>query len=188
MSHPKSFPDHFFSSLLGNYSHFALHNCSLLSKIHISLLSYSFFPKSSSKSLSYFIGISPFSSVGSIFTSSTSQKFSALSLAVGPFWVSGCDVTGVIYPACITHCILRVCSWIHWPVRSEMGNRERSFPCAPGTEGCENSVSSGNERIFMKRKCAWFSFSDRKWMKHLKGSTPWVDIRKIREVLPAFAF
>lgn len=40
-------------------------------------------------------------SAGLIFTSSISQKFSALSLAVGPFWVSGSDGTDIIYPACL---------------------------------------------------------------------------------------
>ena len=37
--------------------------------------------------------------VGWIFTSSTSQKSSASSLAVGPLWVSGSDLTGFIYSA-----------------------------------------------------------------------------------------
>lgn len=41
---------------------------------------------------SYFISVSPFSA-GLTFTSSTSQKFSALSLAVGLFWVSGSHIT-----------------------------------------------------------------------------------------------
>lgn len=54
-------------------------------------------PFSFSNSLGCFMTISPYSA-GLIFTSTASQKFSALSLAVGPFWVSGCDMTGIIYP------------------------------------------------------------------------------------------
>lgn len=55
-----------------------------------------FLPFSFPNSLSYFRAISSFS-IESICTSSTSLKFSASSLAVGPFWVSGSDVTDTSY-------------------------------------------------------------------------------------------
>lgn len=103
----------------------------LLLKIHMALLAYSFL----SLSVSYFLTIS-LSSVGLISTSSTSQKFSASSLAVGPCWVSGSYVTVTNYPAILfagySDFVSRlICQW-----GQREGKQERNFPQAPGTEGC----------------------------------------------------
>lgn len=99
MSHRAFLLHHFPSSLVDG----ALHACSpsapfslLLSPVHASLLSCAFL--SLFLTLSYFRTPSPFSA-GWTCTSSTSQKSSASSLAVGPFWVSGSDVTISIYSA-----------------------------------------------------------------------------------------
>lgn len=168
----------------------ALHHCSLcvlLSPIPVSLC---LVPSFLSFWLSYFITISPFSA-GLIFTSSTSQKFSALNLAVGPFWVSGSHIiysAGLLtgYSGCVPG---------FEPVRPEMGHQGEELSLCSGNwgvyfEGCGNRwapVSSGNWQIFMTR-CAWFCLSDEKRLKHPMDSTSLEDIRKTREEHPMLSF
>lgn len=140
--------------------------------------------------LSYFRTISPFS-VGLIFTSSTSQKFSALSLAVGPFWVSGC--LPFIQQVCSLDIQVLFLDLNQWDRRWGIG--VRNFPCALGIEWCTLKggnrwapVSSGNWRIFVTRRCAWFCFSDEKRLKHPMDSTCLEDVRKTREEQSCYPF
>lgn len=100
----KNVPHRFFSTLFPSFSggqcwsHMLSITAPFLfsSLTYTSLLFCAFF--SLLLTFSYFMTISSFD-VGWIFTSSTSHKSSASSLAVGPLWVSGSDLTGCIYSA-----------------------------------------------------------------------------------------
>lgn len=133
--------------------------------------------------LSYFITISPFSA-GLIFISSMSQMFSALSLAAGPFWVR---VSRIIYSAGLLAGYSGFLLGFQ-PVRPEMGQQGEELSSCSGNwvmyfEEYGNQwapMSSGNEWVFMIRRCAQFCFSDEKRLTYPVDSTSLEDIRKTR--------